>query len=523
MDNVFMMRIGLGIYILTFVLVGIWMVTYVKGSGKRYIVCGKSMPLFFICTMLLAQCVDANCTMASAAGTYAGGFWLGFTYPLGLAMCLFITGLLFAKPLNTMNLLTLPDFYFRRYGPNVEWVVSLIMAFSFMILVAGNFAGSGWIVAYIFNLDYTFALILISVLIFIYTVAGGLFSSAATTVIQIYPACIGFIVAAIWLLTAYGWDYFVAAIPDTLGAPENYYNLSGLTSIDNGAMINYAGIMALAIGDVIALDFMERIFSAKSGKIARQGCFFGCVVTIFVGLSSCLIGLAAFALMPEAAGEDTRMIMPVMAVQIMPFGIGLLVISGIIGAGASTASGGLLGVSTVFGRNIFQKNVYRRWAESKGITPIHERSEDERAKFDAKLLTISRVAAVPVVCFAIWLAHVKPEPGVLLVMAFDVAFAGCLVPLALGLYWKKANAAGAMAAVVVGSAVRLAFYLWITYSMDPETSAYARWEGVETLISPTVSLVVMWFVTLATQKSYPPKPEVIHQIPSDADVVSGVA
>lgn len=522
MDKILMMRIGLGVYILTFVLVGIWMVTYVKGSGKRYIVCGKSMPLFFICTMLLAQCVDANCTMASAAGTYNGGFWLGFVYPLGLALCLLITGLMFAKPLNHMNLLTLPDFYFRRYGPNVEWVVSLIMAFSFMILVAGNFAGSGWIVGYIFNIDYTWALIIISVLIFIYTVAGGLFSSAATTVIQIYPACLGFIIAAIWLLGAYGWDYFVAALPDTLGAPENYYNLTGLTRIDNGAMLNYAGIMALAIGDLIALDFMERIFSAKSGKIAQQGCLFGFGVTILVGISSCLIGLAAFALMPEAAGADSRMIMPVMAVQIMPFGIGLLVISGIIGAGASTASGGLLGVSTVFGRNIFQKNLYRKYVVSKGLTPIHERSEAERAKFDATLLTISRVAAVPVVCAAIWLAHVKPEPGILLVMAFDVAFAGCLVPLVLGIYWKKANAAGAMAAVIVGSLVRLIFYIYITYYMA-EDSSFARWVGSETLIAPTVSFIVMWFVSLATQKSYPPKPEVVHQTPSDADVVSGLA
>ncbi|MBQ4133857.1 MAG: hypothetical protein IJD04_09040 [Desulfovibrionaceae bacterium] len=522
MDKIELMRIGLGIYILSFVAVGIWMVTYVKGSGKRFIVCGKSMPLFFICTMLLAQCVDANCTMASAAGTYVGGFWLGFVYPLGLALCLLNTGLFFAKPLNQMNLLTLPDFYFRRYGPNVEWVVSLIMAFSFMILVAGNLAGSGWIVGYIFNLDYTWALIIISVLIFIYTVAGGLFSSAATTVIQIYPACIGFVAAGIWLLSAYGWDYFVAALPDTLGAPENFYNLTGLTRIDNGAMINYAGIMALAIGDLIALDFMERVFSAKSGKVAQQGCLFGFGITLLVGAASCLIGLAAFALMPETADADTRMIMPVMAVQIMPFGIGLLVISGIIGAGASTASGGLLGVSTVFGRNIFQKNIYRKYCISKGLVPIHERSEDERARFDSKLLTISRVAAIPVMCAAIWLAHVKPEPGVLLVMAFDVAFAGCLVPLVLGIYWKKANAAGAMAAIVVGSIVRLAFYIWIEYYM-PEDSGFVRWIGVETLVSPLASFVVMWFVSLATQASYPPKPEVVHQTPSDADVVSGLA
>ena len=515
MDTILMMRVGLGVYVLTFVLAGMLMVFYVKGSGKRYIVCGKSMPLFFICTMLLAQAVDANCTMAASAGVYNGGFWLGFVYPIGLALCLVNCAFFFAKPLNHMNLLTLPDFYFRRYGPNVEWVVSLIMCFSFMILVAGNFAGSGWIVAYVFNLDYTWALIIISVIIFVYTICGGLFSSAATNAIQIYPACLGFIIAGIWLLSTYGWDYFAAALPDTLGAPENFYNLSGLLSIDNGAMFNYAGIMALAIGDIIALDFMERIFSAKSGKVAKQGCLFAAFITVLIGLGSVMIGFAAFALMPEEAAADTRMIMPVMAVKVLPFGIGLLVISGIIGAGASTASGGLLGVSTVLGRNIFQKNIYSRYVKSKGGTPIHLRSEEERMKFDSTLLTISRVAAVPVVCAAIWLAHVKPEPGVLLVVAFDVAFAGCFAPLVFGIYWKKANAAGAMAGVLVGSAVRLILFL--------NSSELGRWEGVETMISPTASALVMWFVSLATQKAYPPKHEVVHQTPSDADVVSGVA
>ncbi len=522
-DIFVLMRIGLFVYILTFVAAGMWMITFVKGSGKRYIVCGKSLPFFFIATMFLAQAVDANSTMGSSTGAYTAGFWAGFVMPVGLALCLVVTGLFFAKPLNNMNLLTLPDFYGRRYGHNVEWVVSLIMAGSFMILVAGNFAGSGWIVSYIFNLDYTWALIIISTLIFIYTIFGGLFASAATNVIQIYPAVIGFIAGAIWLLDMNGWDFYAAALPDTLGEPANFYNLTGLTRIDNGALINFAGIVALALGDVIALDFMERVFSAKSGKVAEQGCFFAAILTVLVGVASCFIGLAAYAMFAEKGivVEDPRMIMPVMALQVMPFGLGLLIISGIIGAGASTASGGLLGVSTVFSRNVYQKNIYRWWLKRQGITEIVRDNEEDRAKFDARLLLISRVTAIPVVLAAIWIAHVKPEPGILLVVAFDVAFAGCLVPLALGLYWKKANAAGAMAAVIIGSAARL----WLYFYMPEEFADGSpnRWLGAETLIAPFISLLVMWFVSLATQASYPPKPEVIHEVPSEADVLAGHA
>ena len=47
-------------------------------------------------------------------------------------------------------------------------------------------------------------------------------------------------------------------------------DLSGLTDIGNGALINWAGIMALAIGDIVALDFMERVFSVGTVKLQKK-------------------------------------------------------------------------------------------------------------------------------------------------------------------------------------------------------------------------------------------------------------
>jgi len=131
---------------------------------------------------------------------------------------------------------------------------------------------------------------------------------------------------------------------------------------------------------------------------------------------------------------------------------------------------------------------------------------------DRKLLIISRLMAIPVVAFAIYLAIVKPEPGILLVLAFDVVFAGCLVPLTLGLYWKKANTPGALAAIIIGSVLRLILFYQI-----PEHLA-----GLDTMIPPVVSLIVMVIVSLMTQKSHPPKHHVINEVPDDAYVIAGI-
>lgn len=501
------MGIGLLIFILIFLVLGIGMYFLVQGSGKRYIIAGKSLPFFLVGSMLLAQSLDANATMGNATGVFTGGFWAGFQFPLGLALCLFVTGMFYAKPLNRMNLLTLPDFYFRRYNWLTEIIVSLLMAFSFAILVAGNFAGSAWIVSIVFNIDYTWALILIATFIFIYTVAGGLYSCAATDIVQIYPAILGFVGAFIYMLYYYGWSYFSAAIP------ASYMDLSGLTSASNGALLNWAGILALGLGDVVALDFMERVFAARTPEIAKKSCYYGAGGTLVAGIVCSFIGLMGLTLFPDIA--DPRMILPTIAQESVPFVFGLFMLGGIIGAGASTADGGILGVSAVLGRNILQRNILRPLARRREELQNQNGKPSEETKVisDRKLLVISRAMAVPVVAFAIFLAIVKPEPGMLLVLAFDVVFAGCLVPLTLGIYWKKANTPGALAAIIIGSGLRLILFYKI-----PEHLA-----GLDTMIAPVVSLIVMVVVSLMTQESFPPKHEVIDQVPDDADVIAGIA
>jgi Na+(H+)/acetate symporter ActP len=92
----------------------------------------------------------------------------------------------------------------------------------------------------------------------------------------------------------------------------------------------------------------------------------------------------------------------------------------------------------VLGRNIIQSNMLlplERRRKALGKDEGREIS-DEEAKIisDRKLLIIARIMAISVVAFAIFLAIVKSEPGIMLVLAFDVVFAGCLVPLTLGIY-----------------------------------------------------------------------------------------
>lgn len=500
------MEIGLFLLISFFAVVGISTYFLVRRSGRRFIIAGKSLPFFIIGTMLFAQALDANGTLGNTGAVYSSGFWWGFQFPLGLALCLLFTGIWFAKPLNRMNLMTLPDYYFRRYGSATEIIVSLLMTVSFIILVAGNLAGCAWIIKVIFDIGYVPSLIIISLIILSYTLSGGLFSCAATDIVQLYPALVAFVVSTIWLLVdGGGWSNYAAVIPD------GYFSMSGLTSFDDGALVVWAGILALAIGDIVALDFMERIFSAKTPEVARRGCFFAGGATLIVGLCASFMGLMAFKLIPGGV-DDPRSVITTVATASLPFLLGLFVLGGILGAGLSTANGGSLGISAVFARNIMQRNIFlpriRRKAklEGKDFDTLMEATDWHAA--DRRLLWYARIMLIPTFVVSILLAYYRPEPGILLVLAFDVVFAGCVVPLILGIYWKKANTYGALAAVIVGSALRLVLY----YTMP------AEWAGLDTLIPPVVSLVVMVPVSLATQTQSPPNHEVNYEQPGEAEV-----
>ena len=490
------MGIGVIVALVIFLAVGFAMYKLVRKSGKRFVIAGKQLPFFIVGTMLLAQALDANATLGNAGGVFSGGFFAGFQFPLGLALCLVVVGIWFAKPLNRMNLITLPDFYYRRFNRPTEVTSSILMTISFIILVAGNLAGAAWIISTLFPISFVWALIGMAGLVFIYTLAGGIFACASTDMAQIYPAMIAFFAGVIWMLIAYGgWGYFAEAIP------AGYFDWSGLTSMENGALLNWAGILALAIGDVVALDFMERVFAAKSPEVARKSCFYGAGFTILVGICASLLGLMAFKLLP-AGVEDYRMVLPILATGYMPFVAGLMIMVGVVAAGLSTADGGMLGVSSVWGRNIIQRNIIKVWKK--------QYTESERATLDRRLLVVTRLMGIPVMACAVTLAYFKPEPGIMLVLAFDVVFAGCLVPLVLGLYWKKANAYGALSAMIVGTVLRVILFFTMPVHLA----------GLDTLIPPLVCLAVMVPVSLLTQKQDPPKHEVIYETPDDLAVLS---
>lgn len=485
--------IGVIAFLALSVTVGTLTSRLVKKSSKRFMIAGKSLPLFFVGTMLAAQSIDGNSSLGNVSLVYQFGFWSGAAIPIGLAACLILTAIFYAKKLNKMSMLTLPDFYFRRFGNASEGISGILMMISFVVLVAGNFAATGYILSVVLHIDFIWAMLIGAIIVLIYTYAGGLFSSAYTDIFQIYLAIVAF-----WAAFLFFAGGFAGVSFDTIlsSAPPGYLDLSGLTDMGNGALINWAGIMALALGDIVALDFMERVFSARDGKTARRGAFMGAGLTILTIVPTSMMGIVALYFLPDLVDPYTAY--PDLAINHVPFVIGLALLMGVLGASMSTANGGLLAISSVMSRNIVQRNILKRILKRPGMG-------------DRKLLMVTRIFTIPMMIAAFVLAYMIPQPGVYLILAFDIVFAGAWAPLTFGLFWRKANTPATLASLIIGSSLRLVLFFVIPVELA----------GLDTLIPPVISVIIFVVVALATQKKYPGRYGVVDYVPPEEDVLNG--
>jgi Na+/proline symporter len=344
-----------------------------------------------------------------------------------------------------------------------------------------------------------------------YTYAGGLFSSAYTDIFQIYLAIIAFWAAFLFFYGGYGGVEFA----EILGAtPTGYLDFSGLTDINAGALINWGAIAALGFGDIVALDFMERVFAAKSPKTARNGALIGGGLTLLTVIPTSFIGIIAlyFVTTGDIVIDDPFLAMPTIALEKVPYPIGAALLMGVLGASMSTANGGLLAISSVISRNIIQRDILRGLKKKPGME-------------DKKLLLTTRIATIPMMIAAFILASMLPQPGIYLVVAFDIVFACALAPLTLGLFWKKANRPAAIASLSTGIVLRLILYFLISdVNYTPwQSDGIPTYAGLDSMIPPVVSFVIFIAVALATQKKHPGEERhgVIDYVPPEEDVIRG--
>ncbi len=130
------------VYLLGTLAIGLYAGTRVKTSTD-FALAGRRLPLVMIITTTFATWFGAETVMGISAKFVQGGLKNVVEDPFGASLCLIFVGIFFASRLYKMTLLTIGDYYRKRYGKGVEIFCSVAIILSYLGWVAAQVTAIG--------------------------------------------------------------------------------------------------------------------------------------------------------------------------------------------------------------------------------------------------------------------------------------------------------------------------------------------------------------------------------------------
>jgi SSS family transporter len=428
------------LYLLGTLALGMWAGTRIKNTSD-FAVAGRSLPLIMVVTTTFATWFGAETVMGIPAKFVQGGLNAIVEDPFGAGTCLILVGLFFASRLYKQNLLTIGDFFRNRYGKGVEVFCSAAIILSYLGWVAAQITALGLVFSVLTNgaMSETAGMIVGTLAVLIYVVVGGFLAVAYTDFIQMIVLVLGLSIIAIFSANlAGGADKVLAVVNE-----KQLWNFLPQPSFTEIAGFIGAGL-TMMLGSIPQQDVFQRVMSAKDEATARNGAVIGGVSYIlFAAVPMFIVTCAVIVLGPEGlemAKNDYQRLLPTFVLNKMPLVMQILFFGALLSAIKSTSSATLLAPSTSFVENIL-----------KNLRP----NMSDRQQLLAMRITIIAFAAL-VLSYAIAMRGTSIYD--LVSAAYQVTLVGAFVPLALGLYWKRATTQGAVVSLALGIGVWILFF-----------------------------------------------------------------
>jgi hypothetical protein len=119
------------IYWIISVAIGLYAARWVH-STKDYAIAGRRMPMYIVTATVFATWFGSETVLGIPATFIKDGLSGIIADPFGSSLCLILVGLFFARPLYRMNLLTIGDYYRKRYSRPVEMLTTLCIVISYL-------------------------------------------------------------------------------------------------------------------------------------------------------------------------------------------------------------------------------------------------------------------------------------------------------------------------------------------------------------------------------------------------------
>ena len=402
-------------------------------NTRDFVLAGRTLPLYVVTAMVCATWFGSETVLGISSTFIKEGLRGIVADPFGSSLCLVLVGLFFAAKLYRMDLLTIGDYYRTRYDAAAELLTSLCIVVSYL----------GWLSAQIVVIGLVFnvvtggavsmdaGIVIGAAVVLVYTLWGGMYSVAWTNFVQMIIIVVGLLYIFVLIADKAGGVGTVVSHAHAAGKLEFWPRLEARDVL---AFIGAA--VTLMLGSIPQQDVFQRVTSARSERVAVAGSVLGGVfyfllafIPIFLAYSASLIDPGMVAGLID---KDHQQILPTLIIGHTPLVAQILFFGALLSAVMSTASATLLAPSVTFTENVLKKFLRREL--------------DDREFLRAMRIVVAAFA-VGVTAFALNSNSTIYE---MVVGAYKVTLVAAFVPLAAGLYWRRATAQGALAAIVGG-------------------------------------------------------------------------
>jgi SSS family transporter len=429
----------IALYLLGTLAVGWWASRRVKTTAD-FVVAGKRLPLFMASCALFATWFGSETVMGASSEFAQHGLLGVIEDPFGAALCLFLAGLLIARPLYNLNLFTFSDFFRLRFNKAAEITSAIFMVPSYFSWIAAQIVALAIVLQAVSGLEREWGVLICTSMVLLYTYIGGMWSVTVTDFVQTIAIIIGLVaLAADLVLKVGGFEPMLAA------APQGFFQFfPEPKATDIIAWV--AAWMTIGLGSIPQQDVFQRVMAAKSERTAVWSCYTSSLMYLSIAFLPLIICYCGRMLYPELLNGDAQMMIPTMVLAHSSLGLQILFFGALLSAILSTCSGAMLAPATVVGENL--------------VRPLF------KDVTDAQLLRIMRLSVVGVAIVTGGMALMRNNIYELVGESSALSLVSLFTPLIAGLYWKRASATGAIASMITGMAV-----WFVTLFLLPEEPA----------------------------------------------------
>ncbi len=482
--------IPVAIYLIAMLYIGYYsnkIVSASKGDKflSEYFLGSRSFGGYVVAMTLVATYVSASSFLGGPGAAYTQGLgWvlLAMTQLPTAYLTLGILGKRFAIVSRKVKAVTIIDVIRERYDDNlwVVWLASIGAIIFLIVAVVGQFVGGAKLFQSITGLPYMWGLFLFGGIALIYTAIGGFRAVVLSDAIQGTVMLFGTIlILVVTIIAGGGVSNILGTLnsinPDLL-TPYGVDNFIAVPWISSYWVLVCIGILGLPQNAI-------RVMAYKDSKSMHRAIVIGTVVSSILMLGLHLTGALSRGIIekiPEGLTVDN--IMPVLAIKLLPPWLVGIFLAAPLAAIMSTVDSQLILMSSTIVKDLYLNYI------------------NPRASEDQKRLTNLSMICTAILGLIIIIASIKPPSLIIWInlYAFGGLEATFFWMLILGLYWKRANAYGAIASMITG------IVGFITIS-----KFWPRPFGTHPIVL-TLVLGLIAFV-IATYVTTPPKEETIRK------------